>query len=209
MANSYKLDNIRYLIGKFSNSSNILYKMNYGISHSKLLLILSITLFLKKSIVLAQETPLPEIRNMFNEAIKSESSREKFCRLMAKQPTKEPIMLAYKGTAKALEAKVGWNPLSRIANLKEADRLFERAIAQEPRNIEMRFLRFSMQFYIPKWLGLSDNLYEDKQTIIQNIQDYKSLNIDDGVLDWIQEFMIDSGYCSQSEIATIKAAKTD
>lgn len=158
---------------------------------------------------MAQDYSLQIIRELFNEAVKNDESRDEFCALMEAQPEIEPILIAYKGSAKALEAKEGWNPLSRIGHLKDADRLFEKAIEIEPKNIEIRFLRFSVQYYIPKWLGLSDNLDEDKSVIVKNIQDYKKLNIDEGVLDWIQDFMIDSGYCSQSEIATIKAAKVN
>ncbi len=192
-----------------SNSFFIFINMNLCTSLIKIVFLVGCFFFVENVNVLAQDYSLKIIRELFNEAVKNEASRDEFCELMEAQPEKEPILMAYKGSAKALEAKEGWNPLSRIGHLKDADRLFEKAIEKEPKNIEIRFLRFSVQYYIPKWLGLSDNLDEDKSVIVKNIQDYKKLNIDEGVLDWIQDFMIDSGYCSQSEIATIRAAKAN
>ncbi|MEM1134542.1 MAG: hypothetical protein AAGI07_01795 [Bacteroidota bacterium] len=146
---------------------------------------------------------------MFNKAVQDDSGREAFCNLILSYSNESAVITAYQAAAKALQAKNGWNPLARLSQLKQADALFESAIDREPSNIELRFLRLSVQYYTPRWLGLSDNLEEDKKVIISNIHHYKNLNINDGVIDWIQDFMITSGFCDEREIATIKAAKAD
>ena len=167
-----------------------------------------IILFLNPE-TLAQDVSIHKIRNLFNDAVKDDNSRKIFYKYMADIQSKQPVVIAYKASAKALEAKDAWNPINKLSYLKEASQLFENAISQEPKNIELRFLRFSVQYYTPRWLGMSDELNEDKNVIITYINDYKKLNIDEGVLSWIQTFMIESGYCTKNEINTIKAAKTN
>lgn len=85
--------------------------------------------------------------------------------------------------------------------------MLNEAVILSPSDIEIRFLRFSIQYYTPKWLGYSKNMEEDKTMIISNIHNYKSFGIDPGVLDWIEEFMINSGYCNAEEIEIIRLAK--
>ena len=159
--------------------------------------------------VLAQENTFKTIRDLFNEAGKDQDNRDEFYSYLEDITLQNPTVTAYKASAKALKAQDAWNPINKLSFLKEAGTLFETAIVKEPNNIELRFLRFSVQFNTPRWLGMSDELNEDKNVIIAYINDYKKLNIDDGVLNWIQTFMIESGYCTESEIETIQAAKTN
>src|SRR5688572_9353908 len=110
------------------------------------------------------------IRNKFAKAVENEKEAyvllEKLNKLEAKGKT--PLILAYKGAAEALIAKFSWNPYSKINYLRKSQRSLQLAINNAPENAEIRFLRFSIQHFVPAFLGLSNNIEEDKKIIIAN-----------------------------------------
>jgi hypothetical protein len=63
-----------------------------------------------------------------------------------------------------------------------------KAIAADPANPEIRFLRFSIQYYVPAFLGFSKNLDEDKKVIVQHFEGLKQVYSDElvkGVADFL------------------------
>lgn len=155
----------------------------------------------------SQESSLPRIRILFNEAVQQEDKIGELVELIEQEKSDSPTILAYRGSAKALEAKSCFNPITKLKYLGNSMEMLNEAVILSPSDIEIRFLRFSIQYYTPKWLGYSKNMEEDKTMIISNIHNYKSFGIDPGVLDWIEEFMINSGYCNAEEIEIIRLAK--
>ncbi|MBX2841744.1 MAG: hypothetical protein KTR26_08225 [Flammeovirgaceae bacterium] len=163
--------------------------------------------FFNSFLSFSQQSTLPEIRILFNEAVQQEDKVDDLIGLIEKEKMDSPKLLAYMGGAKALEAKSCFNPITKLKYLSRSMDMLNEAVTLSPKDIEIRFLRFSIQYYTPKWLGYSKNLEEDKSMIISNIHNYKSFGIDPGVLDWIEVFMIDSGYCNKEEIEIIRLAK--
>jgi len=80
---------------------------------------------------------------------------------------KTPVVIAYQGVAEALLAKVVLNPFTKINYLKTSRDNLQQAVNQAPENIEIRFLRFSTQYYLPYIMGFSSNLLEDKAALLK------------------------------------------
>lgn len=73
-----------------------------------------------------------------------------------------------------------------------------------PSNVEIRFLRFSTQYYLPSILGFSDNLQEDKEAIMNNLEFLNQNELEDELLQFIIQFMGESNLCSSEEIITLQ-----
>ncbi len=109
---------------------------------------------------------LDEIRRLFSEASDNELKTSQLYTILEEQTSQNPILLAYRASAEALQAKHAWNPLTKWANIAKSMQLFQQAVDIEPNNIEIRFLRYSIQNNTPSILGYSGNLAEDKQKMI-------------------------------------------
>ncbi|HET8829231.1 MAG TPA: hypothetical protein VFM79_07800, partial [Pelobium sp.] len=73
---------------------------------------------------------------------------------------------------------------------------------------EVRFLRFSLQYYVPAFLGYSGNLTTDKNKIVALVKNTTAadLKMDKEVFKNIVKFMIESKKCNAQEVAILKKA---
>ncbi len=113
---------------------------------------------------------LNDIRLWYSLASQQETEADKLFAFFEKNPPKEAIFWAYKGASEALKAKNMYNPLYKWHYVAEADKSFAKAILLDKENIEIRFLRFSIEWNLPRLLGYSTHLEQDKNVILKNIQ---------------------------------------
>lgn len=104
--------------------------------------------------------------NYYQIAAKDEDEAEAFLELMDKYKGKDPVVTGYKAVSNAIMAKHAWSPYSKIKYLKNCSNIFEQAVKLNPQNPEVRFLRYSIEYNIPKYLNMSQNLEEDKKVFM-------------------------------------------
>lgn len=114
-------------------------------------------LMLLSSVMYANDQlDIRQLRQRYYAAVESATVTDKLYAELKKQPKPSPVILAYVGSLEALRAKHALNPYYKIQYLKEADKTMRRAVKADPENIEIRFLRYSYQYYVPEFLGYSE-----------------------------------------------------
>jgi len=116
-----------------------------------------------------------------------------------------PVIIAYVGVAEALLAKIMWNPFSKIEHLRASRDLFSQAIQIDSSNLEIRFLRFSTQFYLPSFLGFSKDLEDDKIAIMEHLGNLNQNELDSELLIFIVDFMGETKQCSIEDLQRIRS----
>ncbi len=119
---------------------------------------------------------VPTIRKNYLKAV----SDKEICREMIHSLEKknaEGLQLAYYGAFQALWAKHSSNPLEKLSTFKKGRNNIDRAVKQEPQDLEARFLRYSIQKESPGFLGYKSNIKEDRAMLSRNIN-----NVNDPVL---------------------------
>ena len=81
----------------------------------------------------------------------------------------DPVLMAYKGAAISTTANCKKMPYAKWNTFNEGKALIEKAVAYAPNDIEVRFLRFTVQSNIPGFLNYN-HLVEDKRFIINSIK---------------------------------------
>ncbi|NNC84984.1 MAG: hypothetical protein HKN75_02815 [Bacteroidia bacterium] len=119
------------------------------------------------------------------------------------------VILAYTAATEAIMAKVAWNPYSKFNYLFKSKETFEKAIQQNDKNIEIRFLRFSVEHHIPKYLGMSKNLQQDKQVILNELDNNSLMTMNEEMLNYTMRFLINSNQCSNEELSRIRKVLSD
>lgn len=101
----------------------------------------------------------------------------------------DPVMMAYKGAVKTLMADFAKKIRDKKDYFKEGVELIETALKTDPNNIEIRYLRLTVQEHAPKFLKYHDNISEDKEMILKNYSSISSKELKAV----IREFVLISG----------------
>lgn len=113
------------------------------------------------------------IRNHYEQAI----TNKEVCTTMIdglKKSKVNNIELAYLGGLQTIWANHTINPISKLKTFDIGKTNIEKAVTNEKDNIEIRFVRLSVQKNCPKFLGYSASIAEDELYIKQHISDIQS-----------------------------------
>ena len=91
--------------------------------------------------------------------------------------TSNPVFLAYLGAYQTIWANHVINPFSKLSTFNKGKKNLQKAVSLDGDNVEIRFLRYSIQKNAPKFLGYSDNLTEDKKFIESHRNEVKSVEL--------------------------------
>ena len=120
---------------------------------------------------LAQSTtPLHQLRSLYREA----SQHEEKCRQLSTISVPEKgshvsAMKGYKAAATMMMAKYVFNPLSKISYFRKGKDMLEKAILADGKNVELRFLRYTIQTNAPSFLGYNKSVSTDRQYLLKSL----------------------------------------
>jgi hypothetical protein len=83
----------------------------------------------------------------------------------ANTATEKGYLAAYE----ILWAKHMGNPFSKLGQFKKGKKLLESVIIKYPDNIDLRFIRWSVQTHAPSFLNYSKDRLRDKKFLVQNL----------------------------------------
>lgn len=173
----------------------------------KFLLVFSASLFFSLA-ALADKSKaykLPVLRTQFLEASKDSKAGRAFHELMNDYEDSHPVVLAYKAVSEAIMAKHVWNPYLKMKHLQRSSDIFEQAVNLDQENPEIRFLRFTVEHYVPRYLNMSRNLEEDKSQIIAGLQRHPKSGLSADMARNIRDFMLTKDHCTEEEKKQLKS----
>jgi len=110
---------------------------------------------------------LAELRSTYTQAVEDSKKADMLVKL-ANENKNVAVYQAYLGAGHALQAKHSWNPGSKLSLAQKASEELNAAINKSPNDLEIRFLRFSVECNMPAFLNLSSHVQEDKLYILKN-----------------------------------------
>lgn len=140
---------------------------------------------------------LKQLRHDYVRAVDDKDlTKLRYQQLSAWEEDYTPLLLAFWGGFEALLAKHKWNPYDKLKLLEAATEKFEQAVSLAPEQAEIRFLRFSVEHYLPDFLKKKNHLEEDRRIIFQTFD----LTLDSPESrKAIARFMLESGRCGRAE----------
>ena len=148
---------------------------------------------------------LDEVRKVFHSAVMEEGKSRDFHNFFKGEDKLEPIFLAYKATSEAMLARVVWNPFTKLSQVMKYADMMEEAVAEDMMNIEIRFLRLAIEYNLPKFLGMSKHLEEDRDWIVDNLSSVSTMDIDPSFSHYIIYFLNDTGLCTTDQMVEMKS----
>lgn len=139
-------------------------------------------------LIFSLELNIIDVRNNYKEAVISKS-KAFILNDNLKDVTKndDQRFVAYKGAVIALTAKYQKGAKLKGDTFKNGVNLIEYAVAQNSTNIEIRFVRLSIQQNSPKFLKYNNNIEVDKKFILKNFNQIKSAELKEYLKGYILE----------------------
>lgn len=137
---------------------------------------------------LAQSQDLKTIRTQYPKAVESAEITAKLDGELANiNPSNKPVLIAYKGAVLTLQAKFAQKNSDKKEFFKQGVSLIESAVSAESSNIELRYIRLSVQENAPKFLGYHKNIEEDKKFILKHAGSISSAELKEIVKDFVMK----------------------
>jgi hypothetical protein len=156
-------------------------------------ILMSLFLILSTTLDLGQN--LSEIRSYYQKAAEEKTAAQKLVDLSRGGNLEDPLLYGYKGAAHMMMAKHVGNPFKKLSYFNTGKDIFSKAIEAAPKNVELRFLRFSVQAEAPAFLNYKQNLEEDKNILLA-----QTANLGDAELKQIiLSYLLSSKELSDSE----------
>jgi len=113
---------------------------------------------------------LEVVRKNYQSAVTDKS----ICRYMILQLEKHPesyVHLAYMGAFQTIWAKHTFNPVDKLSSFNKGKKNIDTAAKLSPNNVDIIFIRHSVQKNCPGFLGYNDNLIDDRK-FLYKIRNY-------------------------------------
>jgi hypothetical protein len=113
----------------------------------------------------ANAPDIQAMRNLCAMAQNDATKAAEFSAYMNLQKINTPLLSGYKAMSYMMLCKHGINPITKLSNFNKGKALLEKAIVEEPNNIELIFFRYITQRKVPLLLNYSSNKEEDKKKL--------------------------------------------
>lgn len=144
----------------------------------------------------AEVTPLNIIREVYGSAAINENDCKKLILLSVKYSSVvSPTIDAYNACGTMMMAKYVYNPISKLSCFREGKKLLEKCIRTNNENIEMRYLRFTIQSKSPAFLLYNNSIEKDKLFLLKSIENVEDLQLKKMIV----SFLKSSEYLSSRE----------
>ena len=110
------------------------------------------------------------IRSLYLSAYISEKNCNNFREKIKNIENKNSILMqAYEGCFYFIKCQFINNPLEKFKYFKKGKELLETAIKEDPKSVELKLLRYSIQKNLPRFLLYYDNIEKDLNFVTENI----------------------------------------
>lgn len=162
-------------------------------------LLLIILALMLQNLIQTSEKEILLLRKLFEDSAISSSSATNFYEQTRKiTPQSTSTLIGFKAMSELMMCNHVFSPLSKLSYFNSGKKLLETAIQKDPKNIELRFFRFSTQSNVPALLNYSSNINEDKLILMNYLKINNSIT-DKDLYQRIKTYMLKSSYCSSSE----------
>jgi hypothetical protein len=133
-------------------------------------LLLMILFFLSVSLY-ARVPSINEVRMLYEKAATNEKTCKQLIDLLEPYNEKNnPLLFGYKAVATMLMAKHVFFPFTKLSYFNKGKKMLGKSVEADEKNVELRFLRFTIQTHVPFFLGYTDDIKNDKIFILKFYQ---------------------------------------
>ena len=140
------------------------------------------------------------LRKEFNLALEDgKKANYLFDQLSKLKPANNTLQFAYLGATEALLAKHSFNPFSKMSLVNSSIAKLNKAVELNPKNIEIRYMRFSVEANMPVFLGYNKHINEDKNVLLLGLKNSSITKENSEMYKVFASGIINSNYCNKED----------
>lgn len=138
--------------------------------------------------LLAKSPEIEDVRVLFHKAESSQKVCVELIELLEPYNDKNnALFLGYRASATMLMAKHLINPFSKLSYFKKGKLMLEKAIEFDQKNVELRFLRYTIQTNVPSFLNYSEDKERDKLFLLQSLNSLKDQKLKNIISNYLKK----------------------
>jgi hypothetical protein len=158
-------------------------------------------LFINTGVGRADEIDVVLLRQLFYDAATKESAATRLIKLLEHvNDDSEALLIGYKGVSQLIAAKYALNPITKYNRFNKGKRDIETAVKKDPAQLEIRFLRFTIQTNLPAFLGYNQFISTDKKILINAVSNISDAKLKKNIVN----YLLASKYCTPADIKKLK-----
>ncbi len=158
-------------------------------------IIILLSLLFANLLSFSKNKGIDELQKAYSKVKSDSATCAKLYEKVTKENSTDNTVICYKGAITAAMANFAKSKSEKLKLFKEGKNLMEQAIAKDSTNIELIFLRFTIQSSCPKILGYNKQIESDKTLILTNFNSITSAALKNG----ISSFLIHSPFLTEAE----------
>ena len=164
---------------------------------------LSFILFLLPLLPAYSQPDINQLRTGFFTLAKDSCAVKALFESIKSETYTSPVIQAYAGATEAASAQCIKGAFKKLEYFSRGKKNLEAAKNQDPKNAEIRFVRFATQCNAPNFLEY-DNINEDKTLILEQLPNLLQQDSDNDFWLNVAEFLLASEKLTKDERATLK-----
>jgi hypothetical protein len=155
------------------------------------------------SATLNREDELVNLRKQYEKAANNQRVANELLKQLEKMPAATPIHVGYTGAVNMILAKFLYNPINKLESFNKGKDLLELAIKEAHDDVELRFLRYTIQSNTPSFLGYNSDMKTDKAFLLWRVDDVTDKDLQMRIV----SFLLANSSLSETEINILKSIK--
>src|SRR5690554_2513105 len=134
----------------------------------------------------ASSQNLESIREQYPQAINDVALTTRLYDALSDVSETDAVLLAYKGAVATLMANFAKRVKDKKAYFTEGAQLIEEAVKAASQDIEIRYIRLSVQENAPKFLKYNDSIEADKAFVLSHLPEVESSSLKTEITSYIK-----------------------
>jgi hypothetical protein len=152
------------------------------------------------SVSLLHASNLLVIRDLYEHAAINEDKAKQLLKLTENANETNAVLLGYQGAGYMTLANHSMLPTTKLAYFQKGKKILEMALKTAPNNLELHYIRLTIQLNIPSFLGYSNQIKLDKKILLQHIKT-NPLSATFDLEKRIIAFLLSSKQCTKEELS--------
>ena len=154
------------------------------------------------------DAKLGELRKLYIKAAEDKKHSDGFyAHLKRIGDSVSPVVQGYSAMAAFLKSRDSRNPLNKLRHFNRGKEMLQKAFENAPQNIELTYLRLTIQVGAPSFLNYNDNVQDDKTRLLAYLKKSGRGQAETNLRIQIVSFLEKAGICSKAERVVLQNAR--
>ncbi len=140
-----------------------------------------------------------DLRKVYFRAANEKQAYTQLSQHLAKYKGNEVLVQGFQAGIEGVGAKYASGLYSKLKHLRSSAQAFEKVISKEPYNPELRFLRYTIEYHVPRYLLMSGHLQDDKKVILKNLLTYPRSGVDPEAFKIMRDYFLRGNHSTADE----------